>query len=64
MAPDSPRPSRGRPRPQGTRPTTRIDRPVTPAPESGSPVDDWLAFLAERLAAEFLRECRETSDAP
>jgi len=44
----------GGPRRSGSRPA--IDRLLPPDLQSPRPVADWLAFLAERLTAEAMRE--------
>jgi hypothetical protein len=54
----------GSQRARGTRQTGAIDG-VHKAPlECPPPVADWVAFLAERLAAEFLREFAEGGSDP
>jgi hypothetical protein len=66
MTPESPTPTE-QPSRRGRRPQRRlspVDHASPPRLEFAPPLADWIIFVAERLAAEFVREAREKREAP
>jgi len=55
---------RGPPRRRSARAPGAVDGASAPRLEFAPPVADWIIFLAERLAAEFLREAGQEREAP
>jgi hypothetical protein len=54
----------GPPRWRSARGPGAVDGASAPCLEFAPPVADWIIFLAERLATEFLREAGQEREAP